>query len=140
MHWLLMPFRRAFDYSGRSGKKEFFTFFWIFLLAIPVSLTMLIPVLSGWDPESRGMNVGMTVAGVYFLTILVPAVALFVRRFHDFDWSGWWLLGIFVPVAGVLAEIAAMVWVEGTIGKNRFGPDPKTTTWRPTKSPKRVAS
>ena len=57
------------------------------------------------------------------LALFLPALALAVRRLHDLDRSGWWLLVGFVPIVGT---IVLLVWfcTRGTEGPNRFGPDP----------------
>jgi uncharacterized membrane protein YhaH (DUF805 family) len=62
--------------------------------------------------------------------MLLPVIALQVRRFHDRDMSGWWYLGAVivgnVPFVGILVWIAVFVisCLKGTDGPNRFGPDP----------------
>lgn len=54
------------------------------------------------------------------LTLLLPGVAVTVRRLHDIDFSGWWLLLLAVPFAGIAPII--MICLRGTAGANRFGP------------------
>jgi len=67
------------------------------------------------------------------LAMLVPSVAVTVRRLHDRDMSGWWYLGVIIvgaiPFVGFLANIPILVLMAlpGTLGSNRFGPDPKGT-------------
>jgi uncharacterized membrane protein YhaH (DUF805 family) len=61
---------------------------------------------------------------LFFLGILVPSIAVQVRRFHDQDKSGWWVLIGLIPILGGLAVLVFM-FLEGTRGTNRFGPDPK---------------
>lgn len=63
------------------------------------------------------------ISGLIMLALLLPGIAVGVRRLHDIDRSGWWLLIIFVPIIGVIAVI---YWacLKGTDGANRFGPDP----------------
>jgi uncharacterized membrane protein YhaH (DUF805 family) len=60
----------------------------------------------------------------YALLVFLPSLAVSVRRLHDRDLSGWWILIGLVPVLGA---ILLLVWscMEGTQGDNRFGPDPK---------------
>jgi uncharacterized membrane protein YhaH (DUF805 family) len=122
MHWVLMPFRRAFDYSGRSSRKEFFSFFLVFWLAIPMAFAILYPAMGARPGASDTLLIAVALV---LLVLLVPTVPLMVRRFHDFGWSGWWLILLLVPVAGVVAATAILVWVEGTFGENRFGPGPR---------------
>lgn len=126
MHWVLMPFRRAFDYSGRSSRKEFFSFFLVFWLAIPMAFAILYPAMGGAMGGTPGASGTLLMAvPLVMLVLLVPTVPLMARRFHDFGWSGWWLILLLVPVAGVVAATAILVWMEGTIGENRFGPSPR---------------
>ena len=56
--------------------------------------------------------------------LFIPSVAVVIRRFHDQDKSGWWWWIIFVPVLGFIVFLVFM-FLEGTKGDNRFGPDPK---------------
>jgi uncharacterized membrane protein YhaH (DUF805 family) len=56
--------------------------------------------------------------------VFIPALAVAVRRLHDTNRSGWWILIYFIPLAGFIALFVFFV-LEGTRGPNRFGPDPK---------------
>ena len=57
------------------------------------------------------------------LAMLLPTLAVGVRRLHDTDRSGWWLLIAFIPLVGIIVLIIFFVH-KGTTGPNRFGPDP----------------
>jgi len=67
------------------------------------------------------------------LAIIIPGIAVTVRRLHDRDMSGWWYLGVAVlgqvPYLGALIQLGFLVLMclPGTPGPNRFGPDPKGT-------------
>ena len=63
-------------------------------------------------------------SGLYLLAILIPAIAVSVRRLHDIGKSGWWFLLIFVPLIGAIVLI---IWFvkDSEPGTNRFGPNPK---------------
>lgn len=120
MEWMLMPLKRYADFSGRSRRKEY----WMFLLGV-VIVAIVLSVIEA----AMGMN-GM-VAGVYgplttlmLLGIIIPGIAVQVRRFHDQDKSGWFVLLGFIPIVGGLIVLVFM-FLEGTRGPNRFGPDPK---------------
>jgi len=73
----------------------------------------------------------MTILGLFFLAIVIPGIAVTVRRFHDRDMSGWWYLGFVVlgmiPKIGGLFSLAMLVLMAlpGTPGPNRYGADPK---------------
>ena len=127
MHWVLMPFRRAFDYSGRSSRTEFFAFILVFWFALPMGVAIGYPAMASGPGAPDGLLIGVAVA---MLVLLVPALPLMVRRFHDFGWSGWWLLMLLAPLAGVVAATAILVWVPGHVGPNQYGPDPMASGLR----------
>jgi uncharacterized membrane protein YhaH (DUF805 family) len=64
------------------------------------------------------------VHSLFTLVILLPSIAVGVRRLHDIDKSGWWLLIGFVPILGMIVLIIFAVR-PGTEGPNRFGPAPQ---------------
>jgi uncharacterized membrane protein YhaH (DUF805 family) len=120
MEWMLMPLKRYADFSGRSRRKEY----WMFVLGIIIA-AVLLGIIEG----VVGMS-GM-VGGVYgplttllLLGIIVPSIAVQVRRFHDQDKSGWFVLLGFIPFVGGLIVLVFMC-LEGTRGPNQYGPDPK---------------
>lgn len=140
MEWMLMPLRRYAEFTGRSRRKEY----WMFaLLNVIVTLIPLMLIFSsGFSPaavDSGGVTeapgtlfwLGAGLIGLWGLAVIVPSIAVTVRRFHDRDMSGWWYLGFIVlsivPVVGFLASIAMLVLMclPGTPGPNRFGEDPK---------------
>ena len=144
MEWMLMPLRRYADFSGRSRRMEY----WMFtLLNLLVMLFAGALMLSGvpWDAfgdTSVGGQaladsqpgalfwVGAVLLCLWVLAVLIPGIAVTVRRLHDRDMSGWWYLGFIVagmiPLVGWIASIAMLVimCLPGTTGPNRFGPDP----------------
>ena len=120
MDYMLMPLKRYADFSGRSRRKEY----WMFLLGVIIAAVIL-SIVEG----VLGMQ-GM-VGGVYgpltlllILGIIIPGIAVQVRRFHDQDKSGWFVLLGLIPFVGGLIVLVFMM-LEGTKGPNRFGPDPK---------------
>jgi uncharacterized membrane protein YhaH (DUF805 family) len=141
MEWMLMPFRRYAEFSGRSRRKEY----WMFtLLNVIVAVVLILITFGGMPldalsnpdaiaPESPGALfwVGMILLAVWCLAILIPSIAVTIRRLHDRDMSGWWYLGAIIggaiPFVGPLVSLAFLVLMllPGTSGPNRFGPDPK---------------
>jgi len=125
MDWMLMPLKRYADFNGRSRRKEY----WMFtLLNFIVAIVLYALMFMGMDyetgqPGTLGM-LAMGLLGIYFLAILIPSIAVQVRRFHDQDKSGWFVLLAFIPFVGGLIVIVFMC-LEGTRGPNRFGEDPK---------------
>ena len=123
---MLLPFRRTLDYSGRSSKKEFFAFFWVFLFAIPVGFAVIYPATQDFD-SSRGSSDWVLIGvAIYMLLVVIPAISLFVRRLHDSGFSGWWALFLLFPGFGAAVMVAMAAWFAGTPGSNRFGPVPRS--------------
>lgn len=144
MHWMILPLKRYAEFSGRSRRMEYWMFILLtvivsIVLAGPayysmVSQAITDPAAAEADPFAAmgGLGLaGMGLYGLFFLAILVPSIAVTVRRLHDRDMSGWWYLGFIVasliPFVGFVASIAFIVVLAlpGTDGPNRFGPDPK---------------
>lgn len=63
-------------------------------------------------------------AAIYVIAVFLPSLAVAIRRLHDTDRSGWWVLISLVPLIGGIWLLILMV-LDGTPGGNRFGPDPK---------------
>lgn len=126
MEWMIMPLKRYAEFSGRSRRKEYWMFV-LFQILLLVPLMLLAIALGGTsDDPSDPLSGGLTLAvlGIYFLVFLIPGLAVQVRRFHDQDKSGWFILLGFIPYIGGLILFVFMC-LEGTRGPNRFGPDPK---------------
>jgi uncharacterized membrane protein YhaH (DUF805 family) len=120
MDYALLPLRRYAEFSGRSRRKEF----WLFEL-----LMIVAGVVIGTIEGIIGINT--MVGGIYgplttllALGTLVPGIAVGIRRLHDTDRSGWWLLLALIPFIGALVLLFFFV-SDGTRGPNRFGADPK---------------
>ncbi len=128
MDWMLMPLRRYADFSGRSRRKEY----WMFALGVLIvaaALAAFAIIMGGGlraTAGSGGLIAGpfLIVFGLFWLALIVPSIAVQVRRFHDQDKSGWFVLLNFIPYVGGLVVLVFMC-LEGTRGANRYGEDPK---------------
>lgn len=103
-------------FSGRSSRSELW--FWV-LFTITVSA--IAAVLDAFlFPGS--VKVGL-IRAIWSLAILLPCIAVSVRRLHDIEKSGWWYLLWLIPIIG---WIILIVWAcrKGDEGQNRFGNDP----------------
>lgn len=124
-----MPYRRYFDFRGRSRRREY----WLFAL-FNVLVSVAIAALFGTPSAARmgdafafasmPSSMGVAAQNLFALVSLIPSLALAVRRLHDIDRSGWWLLLWLLPILGwfVLLVFACL---DGTYGRNRYGYDPK---------------
>ena len=118
MGWYLEALKKYAVFSGRSRRKEYW-YFVLFNLIVSLVLSAIDALLGTFSSA----NVGL-LGGIYGLAVLIPSIAVSVRRLHDIDRAGWWVLIGLVPVVGtiVLLVFAAL---EGSPGSNRFGPNPK---------------
>lgn len=126
MEWMILPFRRYADFSGRSRRKEYWMFF-LFNIIVAVVLNVVFAgaLLTGDAGGAMLGGVGGLVIVLYALVAFIPGLAVTVRRFHDQDKSGWMVLLGLIPFVGGIILVVFMC-LEGTRGANRFGPDPKS--------------
>lgn len=120
---MLVPLKRYADFQGRSRRREY----WMFTLAIlivSVLLGVFVGGMAGIDNGDTLSLSSLTILGVLGLAILIPSIAVQVRRFHDQDKSGWLVLLGLIPYLGGLIVLVFMC-LPGTPGPNRFGADPK---------------
>jgi len=120
IEWMTMPLKRYADFQGRSRRKEYW-FFVLFIIIVAVVLGLVEGIL-GMSGTVGGAYGPLTL--IFLLAIIVPSIAVQVRRFHDQDKSGWFVLLGLIPFIGGLIVLVFM-FLEGTRGPNRFGPDPK---------------
>jgi uncharacterized membrane protein YhaH (DUF805 family) len=137
MEYMLMPFRRYAEFSGRSGRREFWMFMLLNVIVYCVVMVLMMALGTGASLQDAAAGNYMAVFGgvgllmvIWALAVLIPSIAVGIRRLHDRDMSGWWYLGFIVvsiiPLVGFIAAIAYIVVMAlpGTPGPNRFGPDP----------------
>ena len=133
MEWMLLPLKRYARFSGRSRRREFWMFalFATILLVVALFLDNLFGFgtsshyakVGGYRAEAGFSANGGVLAGAVMLALL-PSLAVEVRRLHDTDRSGWWILLGFIPLAGPIV-LPVFFCLDGTRGSNRFGADPK---------------
>ena len=99
-------------FSGRARRKEY----WMFVLFNIIIASLLLVLDSSL--ETGILN------GLYSLAILIPSIAVGVRRLHDSGRTGWWYFIIFVPFIGAIVFLIFMV-LDSKPGDNQYGPNPK---------------
>jgi uncharacterized membrane protein YhaH (DUF805 family) len=119
MEWATLPLKRYAEFTGRSRRKEYWMFF---LLNIVVSLVA--SAIDGVLGMSSMFYVYGPVTVLAFLALIVPGIAVSIRRLHDTGRSGWWVLLAFIPLIGGLVLLVFML-IEGQRGPNEYGADPK---------------
>lgn len=120
MGWYLLAVKNYAGFSGRARRKEYwmFTLFNFIFTIIFALLDILIFTVS--DGNLLGIF-----TGAYSLGILIPTMAVTVRRFHDIGKSGWWWLINFVPFIGTLIYLFFLI-SNSQPGENQYGPYPKS--------------
>lgn len=121
MNWYLHVLKNYATFSGRARRKEYWMFFLISAL-ISIVLTLLDILLGTYSVEYEA---GLF-SGLYSLLILIPSIAVVVRRLHDTDRSGWWILISLIPLIGVIV-LFVFICLDSQPGTNRFGANPKET-------------
>ncbi|OBU65907.1 DUF805 domain-containing protein [Stenotrophomonas maltophilia] len=122
----LLPIRRCFDYSGRSNRTEFWSFFLLAALVAGLSYSLgsagywlMGTDLYSWELSSLLGNVGQLLELIAVVFFPLPMLALTVRRLHDIDESGWFVVIALVPL-GVFVLFPLML-LPGSEEENRFG-------------------
>jgi uncharacterized membrane protein YhaH (DUF805 family) len=115
VHWYTDVLRRYTDFDGRSDRPEFW---WFALINTIVSLVFWTIGIAAF-----GFPNGEFVAVLYGLVTLLPGLGVEIRRLHDTNRSGWWLLISLIPIIGGITLIVFFA-LAGTQGSNRFGSQP----------------
>jgi uncharacterized membrane protein YhaH (DUF805 family) len=111
MHYYLTVLKKYAVFSGRARRAEFWYFF--LFSSIIVFVLGFVEGLAGIAPGTDESFLGI----MYQLAVVVPSIAVSVRRVHDVNKSAWFLL---IPIYNVI-----LVVTDGTKGHNKYGPDPK---------------
>jgi len=113
MQWFILAMKNFRNFSGRARRKEYWMFFLFYMiLAMVFSLVDIV------------LGLPAIFLNIFIIVMLVPTIAICVRRLHDTGRSGWWYLINFVPVIGFIVWLVFTVQA-GEAEDNRFGPDPK---------------
>jgi uncharacterized membrane protein YhaH (DUF805 family) len=115
MHWYTDVIRRYTDFDGRADRPEFW---WFALINLIVSVGIWVAGIALF-----GLATGELLAVVYGLATLLPVLGVAIRRLHDTNKSGWWIVVDLVPFVGGIILIVLLA-IAGTPGPNRFGPQP----------------
>lgn len=120
MNWYLAVLKKYAEFGGRAQRAEYW-YFALFNLIFSVVLGIIDGVVGlGVGPEGAIGLLGL----VYALAVLIPGIAVTIRRLHDTSRSGWWLLIAFIPFIGAIVILIFMV-LDSEAGENQWGPSPK---------------
>lgn len=124
MKWYLKVLKQYFDFNGRARRKEY----WMFFLFNSIIATIIRNVfgLIG-SPEysfakiiinpQMELSMDFSLSSIYSLAVLIPSIAVGVRRMHDVGKSGWFIL---IPIYNFILAVS-----NGEDGENKYGPNPK---------------
>ena len=122
MNWYLEVLRKYAVFSGRARRKEFW-YFTLFNVLINFGLDFVDAFVGTFNHE---IGVGL-LGGLYALAVLIPGIAVTVRRLHDTGRTGWWFLIVLIPIIGLIVLLIFMV-LDSTPGTNEYGDNPKEVT------------
>ena len=107
-------------FRGRARRKEFWFFILFYLLCLYIPPAVIFEESMFVSDTFGVVLVGLW--GLFILFNIIPAISVSVRRLHDIDKPGWWYWIGLVPLIGII--ILFFYAQKGTVGANRFGPDP----------------
>jgi uncharacterized membrane protein YhaH (DUF805 family) len=116
MYWYFEVIGKCANFSGRSGRKEY----WMFVLYYFI-FGLAIIILDRFIMDLTGRNF-MVITLIYGITMLLPGIAVSIRRLHDIDKSGWMILILFIPLIGLI-WLWILMMIKGNPGNNKFGPN-----------------
>lgn len=119
MNWFMTALRKYAVFSGRSRRREYW-FFALFSWLISIGL-VIIDLFAGTLSAEAGIGL---FSGLFGLAMIIPSLAVSVRRLHDIGKSGWWLLIGFIPIIGAIVLIV-FACLDSQPGANAYGPNPK---------------
>ncbi|MFK3958575.1 DUF805 domain-containing protein [Guptibacillus hwajinpoensis] len=113
MNWYLKVLKNYVNFQGRARRKEYWMFT-LFNVIFSIVLTLI---------ESLA-DISPFLTSIYSLFIILPSLAVTVRRLHDTGRSGWWVLIGLIPLIGSIV-ILVFTCLDSDVEENRFGKNPK---------------
>ena len=135
MNWYLTVLKKYAEFDGRARRMEYWMFtlinaliFWgIAFIGVFIGRAIGASTTIGPDGDvvvATGGGITPVLLLLYCFAMLIPTIAVTVRRLHDIGRSGWWYLIYFIPLGGFVLLVFTIF--EGQPGPNQYGPDPKT--------------
>jgi uncharacterized membrane protein YhaH (DUF805 family) len=114
MSWYLAVLKKYAVFSGRARRREYWMFF-LFNFLISFGLGFI----------EGAIGIPGIISFLYCCAVIIPGLAVCVRRLHDTGRSGWWFFIAFVPIAGGIILLVLLL-LDSTPGDNQYGINPKT--------------
>lgn len=119
MNYYLGVFKKYAVFSGRARRREYWDFV-LFNILILIVLTLIdVNIIKIYTTQAIGI-----LSGLFLLIIIIPSLAVAIRRLHDINRSGWWIIFDLVPLVGPIVLFIFSV-LDSTPGDNKYGPNPK---------------
>lgn len=119
MNWYLEALKKYVVIDGRARRKEY----WFFVLFY-IIIVFVLGFIDGMTGISSGLyGVGL-LSSIFALAMIIPSITVGVRRLHDTDRTGWWILLAFIPLIGGIWLLILFV-LDSTPGDNKYGPNPQ---------------
>lgn len=119
MKWYIHCIKNYVNFSGRARRKEYWMFL-LFNILIVFALTLISEIVS----EMFGSDTSRSIIGIYILFIIIPHLAVVVRRLHDINKSGFYWFVRLIPIVGPIWLLILLV-EDSWHGNNKYGPNPK---------------
>jgi uncharacterized membrane protein YhaH (DUF805 family) len=116
MHWYTDVIKKYAVFSGRAARPEYWWFVLINLI-IAIAINLVAGIIFG-------RSSGQVVSDLYSLAVLLPSLGVGIRRLHDTNRTGWWLLIGIIPIIGWIALLVFLA-MAGDPGPNNYGPNPQ---------------
>ncbi len=122
MNWYLKVLKKYAVFTGRARRTEY----WMFVL-----FNFIFAVVALVLDNMLGMTIGELPYGIFYflyaLVVLIPGLAVAVRRLHDIGKSGWMMLVGLIPFVGGIWLLVLFI-MDSNPGENKYGPNPKEIT------------
>lgn len=115
-HYYVQALKKYAVFSGRARRREY----WYFFLG-NVLVSVIITIIGTLLSSEQFIDIA---SGAYTLAVLLPVLAVGVRRLHDTGKTGWWILLSLIPIVGALILIYFFVQ-DSAPGENKYGKNPK---------------
>ena len=125
MNWYLAVLKKYAEFNGRARRKEY----WMFTLFNFIFLIVALILDNLLGTAITGVGYGLFYI-LYALAVLIPGLAVCVRRLHDVGKSGWMFFIVLIPIAGGIWMLILMV-TDSIAGENEYGPNPKEVAVEP---------
>jgi uncharacterized membrane protein YhaH (DUF805 family) len=114
MNWYIEAWKKYAVFGGRSGRREYWYFALFHALAY-IMLSIIAGILG---------KIGASLLSLYSVAVFLPGLAATIRRLHDTNRSGWWLLILLIPAIGPIALLVFLAQ-DSQENENQYGPRPQ---------------